>query len=224
MSGLGTTNKDLLVIVAHQSAQPTIDLFLPYWNALDCDLICALPSGDYVNGFSQNFHYGTSAHGGRKVFERFIETCKMSLETTCERITIAEYDTVPLRPQMPPIVDGKITCGMFISTPHYREVGELQALALSPWAMTRQTMYRFVDAMEAAFDIDPDGERFDGLLDRWLGWAIMREGIGIHSTHKLASYPIHPGAKERIKRTGAVWVHGWKTAADFGDLLTETKP
>jgi len=133
---------------------------------------------------------------------------------------IAEYDTVPLRPELPPIVDDKITCGFFVSTPHYREVGELQALMLSPWAMTRPTMERFIHAMESAIEEDPDGERFDGLLDRWIAWAALSRGIGIHTSHKISSYPMLPGAKEKIQRTGANWIHGWKTREQFGELWT----
>ncbi len=218
MFGSGTTSDDLLVILAHESAQPTIDLFLPKWEALDCDLICAVPVGHKVSGFDHVVEHGESAHAGRKVFERFIAACKMSMEGEHKRIVIAEYDTVPLRPQMLPVVEDKITCGLFISTPHNCEVGDLQALALSPWAMTRETMDRFIHEMDSAFEIDPDGVSFDGLLDRWLGWILMRGGFDIHTTHKLSSYPIHPGSRERIKRTGAIWVHGWKTREQFGDL------
>jgi len=211
MSGFATTSNDLLIVIAHESAQPTIDLFLPKWKALDCDLICAVPVEHKVSGFERVFENGESAHAGRKVFERFLDACRMSLETGCERITIAEYDTVPLRPQMPPIVDDKITCGLFYSTPHNSEVGEMQSLILSPWSMTRQTMRRFVAGMESAMEED---------LDRWLGWAITRAGIEVHGTHKISSYPMHPGAREKIKRTGANWIHGWKTREQFGDLWT----
>ena len=144
----------------------------------------------------------------------------MAAENGNEQIVIAEYDTVPLRPKMPPIKPGMITSGFYVSTPHYREVGDLQGLALSPWAMDRATMLSFIDAMDDALEVDPDGEQFDGLLDRWIAWAALRAGIEFHTTNQVFSYPMRPGAHEKIKRTGAIWIHGWKTKEEFGDIWT----
>jgi hypothetical protein len=220
MSGSEPTKKPLLVVLAHESAQPTVDLFLPRWKTLDCDLVCALPCGDTVTGFDRCWHNGQSAHAGNKVFRRFADVCGMAAENGNEQIVIAEYDTVPLRPKMPPIKPGMITSGFYVSTPHYREVGDLQGLALSPWAMDRATLLSFIDAMDDALEVDPDGEQFDGLLDRWIAWAALRAGIQFHTTNQVFSYPMRPGAHEKIKRTGANWIHGWKTKEEFGDIWT----
>jgi len=45
--------KPILIILAHQAAQPTINDFLPRWKALDCELVCHLPDDDRVDGFDR---------------------------------------------------------------------------------------------------------------------------------------------------------------------------
>jgi hypothetical protein len=142
----------VLAILAHQAAQPTIDDFLSRWLALDCRLICYVPKGDSVAGFNEVREIGESAYSGAKVFRRFLDTLAdvfdiHSLMPNGYAI-IAEYDTVPLRQELPQVTDGSISAHFVKAhAPDGIDAPE-QLCALSPWVMDRWTIGRFIAAGE----------------------------------------------------------------------------
>lgn len=202
--------KTALCILAHESAQSTVDLFLPQWKQLDCDLYCSIPEGDKINGFDKVLTIGKSAYSGKDVFHRFTATLGVMIETGADRIVIAEYDTVNLRPDFPSMIPGTvISC--FVTD------GD-QVCALSPWAMDLAAAKQLHSACLSALE-DGDYPEGKGLLDRWIGNVIRRAEIKGHGSSDCIGYPWKPGTVERIKAEGINWIHGWKTKEEFGGLL-----
>lgn len=202
--------KTSLAIMAHESAQPTVDLFLPKWKELDCDLYCSIPEGDEIKGFERVLRLGKSAYSGRDVFHRFTATLGAMIETGADRIVIAEYDTVNLRPQFPIITKGSVM-SCFVSD------GD-QVCALSPWAMDADTAKQLHAACVIALD-DGDYPEGNGLLDRWIGNVIRRAEIHGCNSSDCIGYPWKDGTRERIQAECINWIHGWKTKEEFGGLL-----
>lgn len=211
--------KPILAILAHQSAQPSVDDFMPRWKALNVPLVCYVPDGDSIEGdFDDVCRLGTSAHSGAEVYKRFLWTVEDLLRGEHDWFIIAEYDTVPLRAEPPQMVDGNINCYAVMDTPHNRIVGEMQLCMLSPWVMDRQTAEWFVSAAKTEINKEPDPPRFYGLLDRWIGHVCRTHEIPACCTSELFGYPIHPGAHEKIRRMNYNWIHGWKRKEQFEDL------
>jgi hypothetical protein len=212
----------VLCIMAHEGAQGTIDQFMPKWRKLGVPVVASVPEWQWVNGFDAVYSHGKSSHSGYHVFERFLATCNWVYSLGYEEHIIAEYDTVCLQPDWicPP---GKLTCGKYESTPHNQSSGELQDLFLSPWCMDRATLRDFTVDMYKHIRNDPDGPRYSGMLDRWIGgmtgWVDR-----VQTTHKIESYPMYLGAHDRIQRLGVSWVHGWKDKSQFGELWQEDSP
>lgn len=203
----------VLAILAHESAQPTVDEFLPKWNALPCRKIAFIPSGHKLEGFQEIIHQGESAYSGAKVFVRFLLCLEALLETTAEILIVAEYDTVPLRPELP-----KYTPGLMIS--NFVSIGNPATIlcALSPWVMDRPTAESFVSAGRKHLIEFGDCDHLDGLLDRWIGEVILAGCIKCNGGMDMIGYPWHEGIHRRIRNTRANWIHGFKSKADFGDL------
>jgi hypothetical protein len=214
-------NSRILCIMAHQAAQGTINQFMPKWRALGVPVVASVPEGHTVTGFDAVFDFGESAHSGEPVFRRFLGTCQYVLGHDYDECIIAEYDTVPLRPEWISS-PGRVTCGAYQSTPHNQTIGPVQWLMLSPWCMDRSTLASFVNALEDHLEKDPDGTAYAGMLDRWIG-AMAWESF-MQPTHKIESYPMYPGAHDRIQRVGVSWVHGWKDKRQFGPLWREDAP
>lgn len=214
--------KPVLAILAHESAQPTIDDFLPRWKQVDARLICYTPIGHNVIGFDETRTLGESAHSGYQVFSRFVETLKDLLTLDREWFVVAEYDTVNLRPDLPRMIAGRLTSHLVMAPPHDCASGQMQLCSLSPWIMDRKTMALFVFESERLLVDDPNCHRASGLLDRWIGTVIQKGEIPAQGGTDLLGYPWHPGAHRRIRSMGYNWVHGWKRKEDFLDLWNKT--
>ncbi len=212
--------KPILAILAHESAQPTIDDFLPKWNQLDARIICYVPVGHLVTGFDEVRHIGESAHAGNKVFRRFIDTLKDLLTTDADNFVVIEYDTVNRHPLLPKATPGKLVSYLVTLHRHCETSGPMQLCSLSPWVMDRTTMEIFIATAERILPDDPDGADISGLLDRWIGNVIERGPIPAIRGGDMLGYPYHPGIHDRITRMGYNWIHGWKRKEDFGDLWT----
>jgi hypothetical protein len=206
-----------LAIIAHESAQPTIDQFMPRWKALGTRMAVFVPRGHNVDGFQLIYHQGENAYSGQKVFERFLLCCESLALTTYDSFIIAEYDTVNLRDDLPKLKDDKISSNLIWATgaPGYEH--EKQLCALSPWCMTMPTLKCFIAAGRKYIEQDGDAPSMRGLLDRWIGSVMTRANIGGYSPPDMIGYPWHPGIERRIKTIRANWVHGFKTRKEFGD-------
>ena len=215
--------KPVLAILAHQSAQPTIDDFAPRWKQLDADLVCYVPLGETITGIDDVRHIGCSAHAGNIVFTRFLQTLTNLLGSPNEWFIVAEYDTVNLRPKLPAMHFGAITSHLVMARPHNLAPGEMQLCSLSPWVMDRRTMLDFIEAGNDLLKTDPNCESVSGLLDRWIGLVIQHGDITAMGGPDMMGYPWHPGAHDRIRWMGFNWIHGFKRASDFGELWKETE-
>lgn len=209
--------KHAVAIMAHATAQSTVDDFLPRWRSLEADLYCSIPHGEEVHGFQNNIWLGTSAYSGFHVFNRFLLTLDAMIQTGCKRITIAEYDTVNIAPKLPYILPDGIT-SYFVLAPGFAENEPVQLCALSPWSMERETAIRLSSICRELLAVDPDYPAGKGLLDRWIGKCVVLSEIPRVVGPDLLGYPWHVGAHDRIKRMGLNWIHGWKKREEFGDL------
>jgi hypothetical protein len=209
-----------LAILAHQSAQPTIDDFLPRWKALGARMGVFVPREHNVDGFQLIYHQGENAYSGQKVFERFLLCCESLVMMSYDSYIIAEYDTVNLRDELPEILPEKISSSLMWSNGPEGHEHELQLCALSPWCMTKPTLVRFIAAAREHIDGDGDMPSCKGLLDRWIGSVMVRANIGGHTPHDMIGYPWHPGIERRIKNIRANFVHGFKSRKEFGDAWT----
>ena len=208
----------ILAILAHQSAQVTVDEFLPQWRKVDCHLRCYVPVGDTVTGFDDVQQIGVSAHSGYGVFRRFIDTCRDLLRDEYEHYIIAEYDTLNMTPELPMLRADKLTTYVVWAPPHNTNDGALQLCLLSPWCFPRHLLARFVEEAERQIEIDPDAPRFGGLLDRWIGWVVRKAGIPTTLDPDLLGYPYFDEVYDLIKWAKPTWVHGWKRKEDFKDV------
>ena len=211
--------KATLAILAHESAQPTIDDFLPQWKKLDCNLVVFLPKGHKVEGFRQQFYQGENAYSGRKVFERFLQCCETLNLMRSELYIIAEYDTVNLSNDLPQHQSGYITSNFILADGIKTSTGT-QLCALSPWVMDYMMLKRFIEAGRKYIEGDGDAPHMGGLLDRWIGSVIQRAELPHVTPFNMIGYPWHPGIEDRIKNVGATWVHGFKLRKEFGTAWT----
>jgi hypothetical protein len=209
-----------LAILAHESAQPTINDFLPRWKALGTRMAAFVPQGHYVDGFQLVHHQGENAYSGNKVFERFLLCCETLVKTTYDAFVIAEYDTVNLKNELPKVMPDVVVSNFIWAFGAEGYEKESQLCALSPWVMTRQTLVRFIEAGREYIDGDGDMPNMKGVLDRWIGSVITRSGMNAYSPYDMIGYPWHPGIERRIRNTGANWVHGFKSRKEFGDAWT----
>lgn len=212
--------KPLLAILAHESAQPTIDDFLPRWQAVAADLVCYLPEGHNVTGFETVRHVGKSAHSGVNVFQRFADTLRDILTAFPRQsfYIVAEYDTVPLRPVLPRFAPGVFLSHNLKMFPHMKTEGAMQVCSLSPWIMDGATMARIVDCCDRHITEHGECKHIDGLLDRWIGEVLEKNKIPHTLAVDTIGYPWHDGILDRIERTGVSWVHGLKHAHEFRKL------
>lgn len=209
-----------LAIMAHGGAQSTVDEFLPKWEACNPTLlICSLPEGEHVDGFTLCYNAGKSAYSGYEVFRRFILTLECCLETVSDIIVISEYDTVPLKPALPKCNPGCVTSYFVLAEGPIIGRG-LQLCALSPWVMDRPAAELLLAACKQAIIDDPDYPAGKGLLDRWLGHVIHTHNVPRMMGMDMLGYPWHDGAHDRIKWMGFNWIHGWKRKEEFKDLWT----
>ena len=208
----------IVAVLAHESAQPTVDEFLPQWRKLPCPLRCYVPEGHTINGFDDVRQIGQSAHAGFLVFRRFIDTCRDLLRDEHDHYIIIEYDTVNITADLPALDPRALVGWRMWAPPHNMADGEPQSCILSPWCFPRAALLRFVAQAEVEIAADPESSRFSGLLDRWIGWVALRSGIMSVMGRDLLGYPYFNGVHDEIRRTGAKWVHGWKHKEDFEDL------
>lgn len=211
--------KPALAILAHESAQATVNDFLPKWKSLGVDLYCSIPQGHAVAGFENYLHLGQSAYSGFYVFDRFMQTLLAMLETKADKIIIAEYDTVNLRPEIPFIRPGHVS-SFFVVAEGLAEGAGNQLCALSPWCFDQESGWAFYNAAKESLETDKEYEAGKGLLDRWIGKVVNDYKIPHIIGMEMLGYPWHVGVHQRITQLNLNWIHGWKNKEEFGFLWT----
>lgn len=210
--------KTVVAILAHQSAQPTVDDFLPQWRKLPCDVIYYVPVGDSLERVSEYRQVGESAHSGAKVFRRFLDTLKDLAEMDYDHYVVAEYDTVNLRPELPTLYNNVITTFAVDAPPHNQSYGPMQLCLLSPWCFPRSLLIQFIAHAESDLSKEPDGAELAGLLDRWIGRVVDNSKLRFTTGGDMLGYPYHVGVHDRIRKLRLNWIHGWKSKAQFENV------
>lgn len=211
-----------LAIIAHEGARETIELFQPKWKTLGIPIYGFVPLGQSWPGDPvQCFVQGENARTGTDVYGRFISACKSLLLTTDHDLfVIAEYDTVNLTPYLPAIDFGCVNT-FIVSMVDWHEPDAVTPM-LSPWIVTRPMLAAMLEACRMFRREYPQGEGFiKGLLDRWIGAALIAASVPTDHCYDMLSYPWREDYREHIAKYKCTWIHGWKTKQQFGDLWTE---
>jgi hypothetical protein len=209
--------KTKLSILSHESAQATVDEFLPYWRAVTDDVTIFVPVGHFGGT-----PCGPNAYKGAGALQRFIATCRhLLMESDAELHIIAEYDVLPLKPEIPAILSWAINCGaVMLQDTQTREILPGQLCALPPWIVTRPMLAALIEAceMQAAKPL-PDWT-LGGLLDRLIGAAIYNGGLIPNNLKEVLSHTSsYPEPHKYLVASGKTWIHGWKRLADFHPIL-----
>jgi len=208
-----------LAILAHEKAAPTIADFYPQWRKLGIPMIAFLPVGDSWPGGPVNrvVNYGVSAHRGLPVYDRFMQCLQTMLETEYDWFAIMEYDTVNLAERIPDINVMAVNCGLLQAWGAGAEPGQI--LALSPWIMTRPMAAALLEALKMQLRRPDCVKWVDGLLDRWIGVAILKASLPYAGLKEC-----FPWCDDRwdmmklLEENNAIIVHGWKTKESFKHL------
>lgn len=206
-----------LAILSHESAQPTVDEFMPYWLAITEDVEVFVPEG-HKGGTP----IGPNAYKGKECLRRFAMTCDYLVEyTDADLVILAEYDVLPLVPVLPKICTGRVSCPAVALLDHEtNQPLHSQICALPPWIATRPMLAALSTAckIQAAKPI-PDWT-LGGLLDRIVGAAMINAGMLInHLDECLPHCHTQPDAHKHCAATGKTWVHGWKSLDEIKPLI-----
>jgi hypothetical protein len=208
----------VFAIMAHDSAQPTVDQYEPRWKTLGVETRIYIPEGDKMAG---GIPAGKSAHSGIVVYDRFLATLENLLATSDKNtFIVAEYDTVNLTSDLPKYTPGTVTAFLVMSCPHNQAEGEQQLCALSPWVMDRKTAQAFIAAGRKHIQESGECEHLSGLLDRWIGEVMLQHDIQFESGNDMLGYPWKDGIEGQIA-SGRTWVHGFKSKEDFIDIWNQ---
>jgi hypothetical protein len=208
-----------LAILAHEKAAPTIADFYPQWRKLGLPMIAFLPVGDSWPGGPVNrvVNYGVSAHRGLPVYDRFMQCLQTMLQTDYEWFALMEYDTANLTDTLPGINVMCVNAGLMQAFGAGAEDGQI--LALSPWIMTRPMAAALLEAMRTQLRKNDCAQWVDGLLDRFIGVAILKENVPYAGLEQC-----WPWCEDRwdmmklIADKNATIIHGWKSKESFKHL------
>lgn len=209
--------KTKLSILSHEGAQDTVDEFLPYWKAVTDDVEIFVPVGHF--GGTQ---CGPNAYKGEASLNRFIATCRhLLVNSDAELHIIAEYDVLPLKPEIPEIILWAVNCGAVkLQDEQTREILTGQLCALPPWIVTRPMLAALIVACEIQAAKPLPDWTLGGLLDRLVGAAIYNGGLIANNLKELIWYVgCFSEPHKYIAASGKTWIHGWKRLSDFKTIL-----
>jgi hypothetical protein len=204
-----------LSILAHDGAEQTVREFMPYWRAVDEDVVVYLPEGSRGFDFCIYNNVGQNAYRGNETLVRWAETVKVAAKREADFYIFAEYDTLPMSPTLPQVQAGSVNAAVVsVSYP-----GAIKFCLLSPLVLSKEMLNPFCDALMAQAQRPEPEWTIGGLTDRLLSEAAINAGLPLNNIGNAIGYLQFPDIHKMIVGSGANWVHGWKSLDEFGILL-----
>lgn len=214
--------------MTHAEAQPVFERHWPEWTKHPgTDILVFHPASGAIatppapGCAVYDVGFGDACHHGPESIRRFRWLLRLlGDQTQYHGFTIHEYDSLSLRTEPGPFIDGQLTGLVYRDDrPDRGFVGT--TYIHPPLSMTRATLWQIITAMESVPD---DAER--GFWDRWLGLVCERGMIGLNNG--LAGFgfsrnTIEAGdiaAAVEAVRAGAYLLHGVKTEECYRAVKT----